>query len=124
MGGLRFSPRVKDSLMRRSSLYLQGDFIRGLDGKMRYFRPQRTVLYRTVLGYLKRYVPEEKVYLCMENRDVWRDVWGIDGMTSAKLSQRLDNACMNVFTSLQRGKPYNPDADLYHPNVSLTNCGE
>ena len=103
MGSLRFSPHVQDSLMRRSDLYLQGDFIRGMDGKMRYFRPIRTKLYRNLLCHLNRYIPEEIVYLCMENQDVWKDVFGIDNMTSDKLSNRLDRACMRAFKNLTKG---------------------
>jgi len=100
MGSLRFSPHVQDSLLGQSRLYLQGDFIRGVDGKMRYFRPLRTKLYRKVLGFLRQYIPEESVYLCMENEDVWKDVFDIHDMTSGRLSERLDNACMKAFKSL------------------------
>ncbi len=103
MGSLRFSSHVQASFMQRSVLYLHGDFIRGLDGKMRYFRPLRTKLYRTVLSYLKQYIPEELVYLCMENQDVWKDVFEIDNMTSGRLAKRLDRACMRAFKSLTPG---------------------
>jgi hypothetical protein len=67
---------------------------------MRYFRPLRTGLYRTVLGYLKQYIPEERVYLCMENQDVWKDVFAIDNMTSTQLAKRLDRACVRAFPGL------------------------
>ena len=100
MGSLRFSSDMQDSLMQRSDVYLHGDFIRGQDGKIRYFRPIRTKLYRTVLAYLKQYIPEERVYLCMENQDVWKDVFVIDNMTSAQLAKRLDRACVRAFPGL------------------------
>ena len=100
MGTLRFIPEMWERLETRSTLYLQGDFIRGLDGKMRYFRPLRTKMYRAALSYLKQYIAEDRVYLCMENQDVWKDVFAIENMTGKQLALRLDQACLNVFPRL------------------------
>jgi spore photoproduct lyase len=100
MGSLRFSPHVQESIVKRSRLFLQGDYIRGIDGKIRYFRPQRTKLYRTVLGYLRRHIADDSVYLCMENQDVWKDVFGMENMTSSNLSRRLDNVCRAAFKDI------------------------
>jgi spore photoproduct lyase len=100
MGALRFVPRMKQIMEAHGAQYLDGDFVRGEDNKMRYFRPLRTRMYRTLLAALKEYVPEQKVYLCMENRDVWKDVFGIESMSSKLLAERLDRACKNAFPTL------------------------
>jgi spore photoproduct lyase len=100
MGALRFMPRMKQIMEAHGAQYLDGDFVRGEDNKMRYFRPLRTRMYGTLLAALKEYVPEQKVYLCMENRDVWKDVFGIESMSSKLLAERLDRACKNAFPTL------------------------
>jgi spore photoproduct lyase len=102
MGTLRFVPAMREIMKQHGAQYLEGDFIRGYDGKMRYFRPLRTNLYRRILSRLGRYVSVDRVYLCMENSDVWKDVFGIDGMNSALLAQRLDDNCREAFPSLPR----------------------
>jgi len=100
MGTLRFMPQMRDAMEEHGAGYLEGDFIRGYDGKMRYFRPLRTKMYRSVLSSLREHVPEKKVYLCMENSDVWKDVFGIEGMRSSMLAERLDQRCRDAFTDV------------------------
>ncbi len=101
MGTLRFIPTMKLEMDRQGACYTGGEFIRGLDGKMRYFRPIRTLMYRKVLTFLRKYISEDIVYLCMESPDVWLDVFGITGMNSAGLSRRLDMACCDKFSNLK-----------------------
>jgi spore photoproduct lyase len=100
MGTLRFIPAMGEIMKRRGASYMYGDFIRGLDGKTRYFRPLRTKMYRKLLSRLTHYIPDDKVYLCMENSDVWKDVFHIDCMNDAKLIDRLDRACLEAFPNL------------------------
>jgi len=91
MGALRYKPD-----MNGIPTY-GGEFIRTDDNKMRYFRPLRVKAYRALKSMLSQYVPEEILYLCMENSTVWEDVFDIRGMTSEKLSKRLDEACQAGF---------------------------
>ncbi|MGQ9615330.1 MAG: radical SAM protein [Spirochaetota bacterium] len=100
MGALRFFPNMKRELDRMGAIYTGGEFIRGIDGKMRYFRPIRTMMYRSVLSFLKNYISEDNIYLCMESPDVWQDVFNIKDMSSGKLKRRLDNLCMKSFPHL------------------------
>lgn len=53
-----------------------GEFVKGADGKMRYFRPYRTVLYQKIYGMLRKRWKNVFIYLCMENKTVWKDVMG------------------------------------------------
>ncbi len=47
LGSFRFMPSLKEVIRRRhpSSELLNGEFVPGLDGKMRYFKPIRMELY-------------------------------------------------------------------------------
>jgi spore photoproduct lyase len=101
MGTLRFPQGMRHRLEDQGARLLYGEFVRGLDGKMRYFRPLRTRMYRGVLASLKRHLSEDKVYLCMESPDVWQDVFGIVGMDSTQLAQRLDDNCRSAFPNLK-----------------------
>jgi spore photoproduct lyase len=101
MGALRFTPRMRDILDRSKARYLyEGEFVKGRDNKLRYFRPLRTGMFRVVRDQLLRHVPDERLYLCMESPEVWEDVFGIVNMTSGDLARRLDRACGRAFPHL------------------------
>ena len=97
MGTLRFMPFLKDVIRSQSKILSYGEFIKGTDGKYRYFRPIRTKIYREIKKILTEYVDEDKIYMCMESEDVWFDVFGIRNMNTKKLSKRLDDACRRHF---------------------------
>lgn len=77
LGSLRFPASLKDIIARRfpGTRILHAEFIRGLDGKVRYFKPIRKKLYahlaQVILEGGKRDIP---LYLCMESKELWRDV--------------------------------------------------
>ncbi len=98
MGTLRFIPKMAGFLDNMTTDCRRGEFIKGIDNKMRYFRPLRTKVYKTIKSHLQNYVGESILYMCMESSTVWEDVFGITSMDSKQLIQRLDNACMNIFT--------------------------
>ncbi len=78
MGGLRFSPDLKPIMRERfpeSHLPL-GELIPCEDGKLRYFKPIRVAIYRSLLSWIRGRAPGVPVYLCMESADVWRHVFG------------------------------------------------
>ncbi len=97
MGTLRFIPEMKHLMEKMDTGYRGGELIKGSDNKMRYFRPLRTLVYQKIKTYLKNYVDENVIYMCMENPTVWEDIFNISHMTSKKLITRLDNACLNKF---------------------------
>jgi spore photoproduct lyase len=78
MGVVRMTPALK-RIMRerfpRSSL-ITGEQVLCPDGKLRYFHPLRVAMYRTMFGWIRRAAPTVKVYLCMESREVWQQVFG------------------------------------------------
>jgi len=104
MGTLRFAPAMRDFMIRKKAQYIYGgEFIRGKDNKMRYFRPLRTRMYILLKDLLTQYIDEDRLYMCMESNEVWEDVFGVYGMTSKRLADRLDKACYTKFSRLDSG---------------------
>lgn len=78
LGTLRFPPSIKTVIQRRfpDSKIIYEEFIKGPDGKMRYFQPLRISLYRKIIACIRDHAPETMIYLCMENDEVWRKSLG------------------------------------------------
>jgi spore photoproduct lyase len=77
LGSLRFPPSLKAVIRRRfpATRILQDEFIRGRDGKFRYFKPIRLELYRKIVGMLTcRGGNSLPLYFCMEDEELWREV--------------------------------------------------
>jgi len=94
LGAFRFMPELKPAISARhpGSRILSGEFVRGLDGKMRYFRDIRVELYRFMVDRIRAIDPSLCVYLCMEGRDVWRDAFGFSPDERGGLPVMLDQA--------------------------------
>ena len=77
LGGLRLTPGLKAVMRNRfpKSLLHQGELVPSLDGKLRYFKPIRVDLFRTLVGWIKGLWPAIPVYTCMEGPDVWNRVF-------------------------------------------------
>jgi spore photoproduct lyase len=72
-------PELKRSIARNrpdSASLFHGEFVRGLDGKMRLLRPLRVRQLSFLAGRLRRRGLEDQLYLCMESDEVWRSVLG------------------------------------------------
>lgn len=98
LGCFRYLPSLKEVMLARhpeATIY-DAEFITGGDGKMRYPRPLRTLLYRGVADALRGVLPDSAVmYMCMESSRVWRDVFGNDPGTEG-LTARLDQRAMEL----------------------------
>ena len=94
LGALRFMPELKSIIAARhpNSRILGGEFIRGLDGKMRYFRDIRVELYRFLVDRIREFDPGICVYLCMEGRDIWREALRFSPEERGGLPSMLDRA--------------------------------
>lgn len=75
LGAFRFIPKLKDIIEQRhpSNDLVYGEFLRGKDGKMRYFKPLRVELFRSIYKRIKFHSEEIFVYLCMESQTVWEE---------------------------------------------------
>ena len=77
LGGLRLTAGLKAVMRRRfpKSLLHRGELVPSRDGKMRYFKPIRVGMFRTILTWIKTRWPATPVYTCMEGPDVWNRVF-------------------------------------------------
>ena len=69
-----------------------GEFIRGLDGKMRYFRDIRVEFYSFMVEKIRQADPDLCAYLCMEGDDIWKESFGFSPEERGGLSRMLDIA--------------------------------
>ena len=93
LGSFRYMPDLKWAIMRRfpETNIFDGEFVPGLDGKFRYFKPIRVEMYANLSERLKKWYNDLGIYLCMESDDVWRQSLGWSPENSAGLSMYLDN---------------------------------
>jgi spore photoproduct lyase len=94
LGAFRFMPDLKSTVARRFpvSSIVYGEFVPGLDGKMRYFKPLRMRLFRALVAAIRAHAPQVCVYLCMEDDEVWRHALGFTPVERGGLSRMLDQA--------------------------------
>lgn len=94
LGAFRFMPDLKAVIRERhpGSRIPYGEFVRGLDGKMRYFRDIRVELYSFMVERIRKVDPGLCVYLCMEGTDIWRESFGFAPEEDGGLSRMLDDA--------------------------------
>jgi spore photoproduct lyase len=80
LGCFRYQAHLKSRLLAKNpSMIFDAEFVRANDGKFRYPRPLRRLLYSSLLDGLKSRVdPRTTVYLCMESPRMWRDLFGFD----------------------------------------------
>ena len=69
-----------------------GEFIAGMDGKMRYFKPIRISLFQEIVTEILRLAPEACIYFCMEDEFVWEKVLGFTPESRGGLPAMLDAA--------------------------------
>jgi spore photoproduct lyase len=94
LGAFRYMPSLKPIIRTRhpGSRILSGEFIRGPDDKMRYFRDIRVELYGFMAEYVRSIDRDLCVYLCMEGEDIWREALGFSPMDKGGLPSMVDRA--------------------------------
>ncbi len=99
LGTLRFMPELKWILFERhrNSRILKGEFIRGMDGKLRYFKPLRIDIYAKVKAMLDEWSEDLGLYLCMETEEVWKRSFGWSPGGRRGLCQYLDQRTIKLF---------------------------
>lgn len=53
-----------------------GEYVQGVDGKMRLFRPLRVKQFKFIIERLKKYGLSKQLYFCMESDEVWKACFG------------------------------------------------
>jgi len=77
LGSLRYPPQLKNIIIERFPLsdIVYEEFIRGKDGKYRYFKPLRIDLYGKIVDFIRKQKGKNiPLYFCMESKDIWRKV--------------------------------------------------
>ena len=95
MGCLRYLPALKKIAGIRfpNSSFFHEEFIEGLDGKSRYFRSLRVEMYKHLYDRLRHNIdPNTCIYLCMENNEIWQEVFGFIPEERGGLPKMLDDA--------------------------------
>ncbi len=98
LGAFRFMPSLKPVIQNRfsKSKIVYGEFITGLDGKSRYFKPLRIELYKKIASRIKEIAPEVLVYFCMEDDEVWKKSLGFVPGERGGLEKMLDESAARV----------------------------
>jgi spore photoproduct lyase len=97
LGCLRFIPKLKPIIKKRypKSRILYQEFIRGLDGKMRYFKPIRLEMYTKMAEWIKGYNQKTFIYFCMESKEVWKKSLGFAPSSNQDLRKWLNTQCVS-----------------------------
>lgn len=97
LGTFRFIPNLKPIVQKRfpDSKIIYGEFISGLDGKMRYFKPMRINLYRKIVGWIKEFSTDVLIYFCMEDDEIWNKSLGFIPSERGGLPRMLDESAIH-----------------------------
>jgi spore photoproduct lyase len=92
LGGFRYPSRLKAVARQRfpNTRIFLGELFPGKDGKFRYFKEIRVEIYRKMLSWLREVDPNLFIYLCMESREVWEEVFGWAPSNSRHLNQLFE----------------------------------
>jgi len=77
LGSLRFPSSLKTIIKNRfpRTKIIYDEFIKGKDGKFRYFKPLRLELYQKIIDLIKTWGGGEiPLYFCMESEEIWGKV--------------------------------------------------
>ena len=92
LGGFRYPPKLKAIAGERfpkTRIFL-GELFPGRDSKFRYLEEIRVEMYLKMAGWLREVDPNLFIYLCMESREVWEEVFGWAPENSRHLSQMFE----------------------------------
>jgi spore photoproduct lyase len=91
LGVLRNTPGLTRTMRERfpTTRLLTGEQVVCPDGKLRYFQPLRVQMYRKMLRWIRRGAPTVNVYLCMESKEVWEQVFGFAPACEKELGNQL-----------------------------------
>lgn len=97
LGCLRMMPELKPIMEDRfpKSRLPAAEWIKGMDGKLRYFKPSRIEIYKTMVRMIRERAPLVTLYLSMESPEVWEQVFG-QSVTRETVCQLLDSAAKSL----------------------------
>ncbi len=92
LGGFRYPPKLKAVVEERfpNTRIFLGELFPGRDSKFRYLKEIRVEMYRKMAGWLREVDHNLFVYLCMESKEVWEEVFGWSPANSGHLNQLFE----------------------------------
>jgi spore photoproduct lyase len=80
LGSFRSNRALKPIIEARfpETKYIYGELIIGDDKKIRYYAALRREIFKKMASWIKEINPKTPVYLCMETKDVWKDVMALE----------------------------------------------
>ncbi len=107
LGSLRFPPALKKTIEGRfpKTAITTAEFVKGLDGKMRYFRPERVKLYRHIYSGIRKRWKDVFIYFCMENKTVWKEVMDFSPEENRQLDYLFHASLAKRFPGLNLPAP-------------------
>ncbi|MBI4711395.1 MAG: hypothetical protein HY767_02915 [Candidatus Omnitrophica bacterium] len=117
LGSLRYPASLKKIIEERfpKTEITTAEFVKGLDGKMRYFRPERVRLYRHIYAGIRKRWKDVFIYFCMENKPVWQEVLGYTPEGNDHLDYLFHENIARRFPDLKLPAP---DLSLYRRATS------
>jgi spore photoproduct lyase len=99
LGVLRNTPGLKRAMRERfpRTELLTGEQVLCPDGKLRYFQPLRVEMYRKMVGWIRRAAPTVKIYLCMESKEVWQQVFSFAPACEKELGNEMAPGAESVW---------------------------
>jgi len=126
IGSLRFPPEMKDKVIEKfpKSKIMFAELIRGMDGKMRYPKPLRLDMYKTVYNALRQYGGEKLfIYFCMESAEIWERTMGWSPESNEHLDHLFATSLHHQFPGLMGAEPQRVDYDngipLHHEKADI-----
>lgn len=116
LGSFRFIPALKQIIQQRfpASGIVYHEFVPGLDGKMRYFKPLRMNLYKKMVQWIREAAPDVCIYFCMEDDEVWEHSLGFTPSKQGGLPEMLDRAAA-LHCGLAASEDVVPERDSQRP---------
>ena len=98
IGTFRFMPALKSIIQKRfdRSNIIYGEFIQGLDNKMRYFKPLRIDITKGIISAIRKIDKNVTVYFCMEDDEIWRKTLGFTADEKGGLPHMLDESARRL----------------------------
>jgi len=92
LGGFRYPPQLKAIARERfpNARVFLGELFPGRDGKLRYLREIRIEMYRKMVKWLREGDPHLFIYLCMESKEVWDQVFGWSPSNNSHLNHLFE----------------------------------
>ncbi|MCF6238453.1 MAG: hypothetical protein L3J79_06535, partial [Candidatus Marinimicrobia bacterium] len=126
IGSLRFPPEMKEKVLEKfpRSKIMFAELIRGMDGKLRYPKPLRLDMYRTVYKALRSYGNQNLfIYFCMESAEIWERVMAWSPESNEHLDFLFATSLYSQFPGLLAERPerlvYDTGIPLHHEKADL-----